>query len=365
MRALRGSSTLIAEWRRAPRRLGALLAAWLLALGASAAPSRVAVVRPPSDDSWLSEALTRVQAELAAAGFAVTVLDSAPGQEPRTLVEAAALEPPPVATFVLVRGETGAAADIWVGDRLTRKTSVRRLDVTDVPRARAAEVLAVRAVELLRASLLEATVREPSGDAASTALPPDVAHWMAPAPAGDRSRGSASRPERASLRAGLGAAMIAFVHDSPPAFAPLLCLSYGRGSWSGRISIVAPAFGGHVSAQGGSASIRQDSALFELVGAWPRSGSVAGVLSAGAGAYHWHVVGEAAAPFSAQEGDGFGALFDAGAGLSVRLADSAGLFSDVHALALVPGVDVAIAEATVHTARSPIALFTLGFWVAL
>jgi hypothetical protein len=237
--------------------------------------------------------------------------------------------------------------------------------VADVAASRAPEVLAVRAVELLRASLLEATVHEAT-TAQQAPLPADVAHWMKPAVV-DRTveppSPAAPLHGRGGLGLGLGAAMIGLLRGSPPAFAPVLRASYGGESWSGRLSVVAPALGSRVSAEGGAATIRQECVTLEVVGTWPARSPIAAVLSAGAGAYHWHVTGEASSPYVAHSGDSAGALFDAGAGVAIRLGASAGFLADVHALGLAPGVDVAIAGSSVKLAGTPLLLTTAGFWV--
>ena len=82
------------------------------------------------------------------------------------------------AVLVLPKGR-GAAVDLMVVDRATRKTVVRTVEATAAPGDGAAAEVALRAVELLQASLLEASHPPPAARAlpapASPALPTDVA----------------------------------------------------------------------------------------------------------------------------------------------------------------------------------------------
>ncbi len=82
------------------------------------------------------------------------------------------------ATIAIVTTDLGAAADVWIADRLTGKTVVRRVVVPDPALPTAASDLAVRSVELLRASLLE--LREPSQRGRE--LPEEISRFPAPTP---------------------------------------------------------------------------------------------------------------------------------------------------------------------------------------
>jgi hypothetical protein len=330
----------------------------LLGARALAASSRVALVESGTEDELVHEALTRVRAELLAAGFDVQVLEGASDATPRDRVEAAKLDPPPVATLSLLRTGEGAAADVWVSDRLTGKTLVRRVDVNDVSRARAPTVLAVRTVELLRASLLEAT-EEPEATKATPEtprrrpVPKDVVRWMTPKPT--------PIPPSAFVRAEIGAALLVGFPGSPPAYAPVIRLGYGGESWSVRLGIVAPAVGAEVKAAAGSASVRQDLVELELVAAWPARGPWAFVASLGGGASHFHVQGSALPPWLVHQGDDWTFATDAGVGGLLRLGSRVGLLADFHAILLAPNVAVQIGDVQ-ETVRRPMELATLGVW---
>jgi hypothetical protein len=351
----------------------------LLVLGLLTAPSlaaersRVALVRASGDDALLAEATTRLQAELGALGFEVVLVDPTEGGDARASVEAAHLTPPPIATLALSHEGSSAAADVWVADGLTAKTSVRRIDVRDVSQDRAPSVLAVRAVELLRASLLEAArpPHEKQGEEASGGKPPAVPPPPLPrdverfVDAGGDDGGAASRwpPTKTGIRAELGAALLTSLSGSSPAFGPMLRVGYGSDRLSGRISVVAPAFGAGVDAPAGSASIRQELAVFELVTTLPPSSRFLAVLSAGAGVHHARIDGSASPPFSPDSGDSWGFLGVAGAGVGLRLGASSGLLLDVHALFRTPLLAVQVGDVTFES-RTPELATTAGFWEA-
>lgn len=174
-----------------------------MAASAVAGSSRVVLVRPAGSDALLAEATTRLSAELTAAGFLVTVLDAAPGTDPKTEVESQNLDPAPVATLALSHLGPSATVDVWVADRLTGKTLVRHVNVGPATRDRAPSVLAVRAVELLRASLLEATTPEAARNSSGPfPVPDDVAKWMSPN--GATTPNPASAPNAAASAATAG-----------------------------------------------------------------------------------------------------------------------------------------------------------------
>jgi hypothetical protein len=389
-----------------------------LAASGVAGSSRVVLVRPAGSDALLAEATTRLSAELTAAGFLVTVLDAAPGTDPKTEVESQNLDPAPVATLALSHLGASATADVWVADRVTGKTLVRHVNVGPAARDRAPTVLAVRAVELLRASLLEATTPQAARSSSGPfPVPDDVAKWMSPsgpatpnagntpsagsaldaagsapapaepskpnavAPAPSRpvssSDATASEPssagstkdfarddgasKRVHFTAELGAGGIFGVHGAGAALAPVVRGAVGSSSLAGRLSIVAPAFGAHVATAGGSASIRQELAALEIVGTWPRRSVLSVVGSIGAGALHWHIAGTANAPNLAHSGDAWAAVADVGVGGRLRLGGRSGVLLDVHSVFLTPRPAVEIAGREAASASEPLAVVTLGF----
>jgi hypothetical protein len=128
---------------------------------------RVAVQAPPE----LRATCTRVRAELASRGFRAIVLEPPVPLDRATLEETAA-RLGAIAILSLAPNERGV--EIWATDRLTGKTVLRQIDGAGGDDA----VLAHRAVEALRASLLELRLSEepvPRAIDALVALPSEAA----------------------------------------------------------------------------------------------------------------------------------------------------------------------------------------------
>lgn len=120
---------------------------------ASDGPTRVALIEDPADSSILP----RLRAELAGLGLDVTLVPKKTDEQlPRDLIEAARTAEA-AAAFRIVLGE--GQADVWIADRVTGKVVLREM----LPRGAQIDgrVVALRAVELLRVSLLELDVRKP------------------------------------------------------------------------------------------------------------------------------------------------------------------------------------------------------------
>ncbi len=143
-------------------------AAWLSLLfalavaGRAGASPRVAVVRGEheADPEGLEP---RLRAELESAGFEVVIVRV---EQPasRDQLEATARRTESFAAIALIRPAGGEAVDVWVIDRVTGKTVLRRIEAPTAS-AETGSILAVRAVELLRASLIELHLRTtPSGE---------------------------------------------------------------------------------------------------------------------------------------------------------------------------------------------------------
>jgi len=113
---------------------------------------RVVLVGPPEADAVLTEAFNRLRGELAMHGFEVDIQTADGAVSPENLAQRAESSQA-VASVTFVRNEAFATADIKISDRVTGKTSIRTIATpagTD-----GASLLALRAVELLRASLRE------------------------------------------------------------------------------------------------------------------------------------------------------------------------------------------------------------------
>jgi hypothetical protein len=135
---------------------------------------RIVVVASTPDDSIA----LRIRAELKALHFEVVELTESgpPSREP---LEGAARRSDAVAAVRLVPSSAGV--EVWIVDRVTGKTVLREI-VSDDPRSPAASAtIALRVVELLRASLMELNApRPPPGEIEPPLL---VRELVPPAPA--------------------------------------------------------------------------------------------------------------------------------------------------------------------------------------
>ena len=331
--------------------------AWLAWAGtAMAAPARVALVHEREPSALEQRTLTRLRAELVAAGFEVTEIERR-GDDAR---EAAEAEPGVTGVFatIAVVPRTADAADIWVADRVTGKTTVRRIAPGGSGRD-SATVLAVRAVELLQASLLEAVEPPPRTDPAKTreappppvaSLPSDVSAWMqARRPPTE----SPSSDARFSLQAGAG--LLHSFDGIGPAFLPAIGLAYRlTNDMSLGLRAGGPAFAADLQATGGTIAVRQELVSLEVMYAFlPLASTVRPVAIAGVGAYHLAVVGAASPPYKGESDDLFAALLAVGPGAKLRLGHRVSLLGDLRVLFIAPQPVVRAAGTEVGSMSRP------------
>ena len=239
---------------------------------AETARSQVALVRPATGDRLLREAGVRLRAELLDAGFEVIDVERAPG-DARSGVEGPTNADSSFATVAMNRAPSGAFADIWIGDRVTGKTVVRRLEVGEG--ANATNVLAIRALELLRASLLEVGTKTATAEPERSA-PKDVMQWLEPA---------LPRPETPLLAGntlGVGVLALDALGKIGMAFGPTLHFSHGFGPCFARLLVAAPLVGPELSTAAGNATVREQLASLAIgVASQPRPFGVTAWLGVG------------------------------------------------------------------------------------
>jgi len=156
--------------------------------GASSATPTATVVllRPSHPAPGSAEALVRLRGELIAAGFAVQMTDVPASADLRAAVDRAAARGRADAVIAILGDPARPSAELRIVDRATGKTVARQVPVPDDP-TRAAEILSIRALELLRAGLLEVSLA--AGDEAKAAPSP-----------GRQAAGAARAPAEAAKR---------------------------------------------------------------------------------------------------------------------------------------------------------------------
>jgi len=292
---------------------------------ARAEAARVALVHAERPDALEQRTLTRLRAELAAAGFEVADVVRSQGTDR----EAAEIDPKLGGVFatIVIAPRSPDAADVWVADRITGKTLVRRVE-GGAERGDVAAVLAVRAVELLQASLLEAVGHAPRREQAAMApMPPDVSAWM-----------QKSLPRtRSAFALEVGVGLIHSFDAIPPAIVPAFGLSYRLfAPLSLRLRASAPAFPADLETPYGTIAVHQDLASIDLVYAPTLGGPIRPLAMLGAGIYHLGVVGTAAPPYEGQRGNVFSAMYDAGVGARFPLGPQVSLVADLRLLYVAP-----------------------------
>ncbi|MGD0528929.1 MAG: hypothetical protein ABSE49_27575 [Polyangiaceae bacterium] len=337
------------------------------ASSARAEGSRVVIVRDRSADAVVDRAEVRLAAELRAAGFQVEERVVEGDDDARRVVEEPA-DGGPFATVLLRRTGARAATDVWVADHVTHKTVVRRLGSRGAGDA-GDRALALRVVELMRASLVEGLVLPADDDAPPPearpappprALPPDVSAWTRDA--------LREPPPRRSPHVGLalGVAGAFAGPDLGLALAPALHVSwYPTASWSVGVLGVGPGFGAKVSAAEGTASVRQELALAEVAFEPAPTGVASVFVSLGAGAYHLYASGDATPPYTSGSDDAWAALLAAGAGLKVRLSGATSVVVDAREVLTLPRPVVVFASERVAAAMHPGTLGALSLAVDL
>jgi hypothetical protein len=337
-----------------------VLAHVVVAKGAQAEPSRsrVAIVRTSGSDRLLREASTRLHAELGDAGFDVVEIERAPG-DPRDEVEQAEGTTDAFATVAMNRTGSGAAADIWISDHVTGKTVVRRLRVGAEPNA--AAVLAIRALELLRASLLEVAAPAPE-TTAPRAAPADVMKWVEPTLPSRAPR--LAGPYRGTLL-GVGALALHGLRGVGPAIGPTLRLSHPvYGPFFARLSLAGPLVGPEITRAEGTASVRQEFASLDF--GWASDAAPLGAFAwVGIGAFDLHVTGSAEGPYHSKSEGVLSFLGMVGFGGVARASERVAFTAELIGLGLVPQPVVVIANQDAGRAGAPSLGLSLGVVVVL
>jgi hypothetical protein len=329
--------------------------AFLLAAATAVADLRyrVVVLRPAVTDDVTSDALARVRGELTAAGFEVSELPPAAALEVRTALETVGRELDPIAAFAIVRAPAGNTAEIWVCDRMAGKSVIQsvRLDAPGAPgEPSRSVVLAVQAVELLKASLAQ--------------------YWLAsqrrasPPPSGDGGAGPGA-PPAAYVTAGPGVAAAVGLLDSVgtvgPVWQPIVRVSYGgAGGWAGRISVGGLGTEAELRAPAGSAQIRQTFGVVEILRGFRAGKRVQPVAAIGAGVYRARVAGVGAANYQGVVQESWSALAVAGVGAVVPLVARVALTADAQIALAFPDTVVRLDYAEAGRIGRPSLLLSAG-----
>jgi hypothetical protein len=344
--------------------LAIAIAAGAATAPAHADPQRVALVRPTGADPTIAEAMHRIHGELRAEGFDVVEVDAppdstAPAASPDagptaapSATQAAAPGATPIATITLSMDEGTRVAELRVFDRLTNKIVVRRAPVEPEAAAHPAEVLAVRAVELLRASLLELLVEPRRPAAAPASDVRQASRWAARAlPAEQQPK---TEPIWPAWAIEAGAAILGDFGGVPPAVLPLARVRRSiAGPVGARLTIAGLGTQPHVTTSAGSAAVTQAFGLAEVVATLGAMWPVRPFFTLGAGAAYVGVEGKTSGPYLPRNDARWGFAGDVGAGMEIRLGKHLSLSFEGHALGIAPYPVVQILRADVAKTGEP------------
>jgi hypothetical protein len=278
--------------------------------------------------------MTRIRGELVADGFEVVVVDS-PARLDSASSAPTAQDAGALASIELVVDAEGHAAELRVMDRLTNKTVTRRTTIEAPEASKFAQVLAVRAVELLRASLLELLIQAHPPPA--LAAPPAVA-----AVTGRASQWAASAldlEDESTWGVDAGTAVLAGFDGIDPALLGVIRVRRAIGHpFELRATVAGLGTEPRIQRAIGSARVSQQMGFLEVVLEMWNKSVVHPVVSLGAGALYVAVDGQAAgaSPYVGVRSSGWAFAADAGVGAELRLTDRFHLSLEGHALITRP-----------------------------
>jgi hypothetical protein len=319
--------------------------------------STVILVRPANPVATTAEALVRMHGELVSAGFDVEIAAAIPGADPRASLEQTANGSNVDAVVAILGDASPGSVEVWVIDRVTGKSVVRRVP-SQAGSERAAEILAIRAIELLRASLLEvAMVGDSEAPALSKPPPVEVTRFVA----------HALEPRReAHWAIEVGGSLVANFAGVGPALLPMIRLEHTLGL-RGLVRVTAAGMGtrSNVQASSGSAEVAQQFVLVEAALRLRPHRRLRPIFSLGAGARHTTAEGRALWPDQGQSAGQWSFLADAGAGLRLSVLSRFEIALDLHAQLAQPYPAIRFLGSNTATAGRPDLLpsLTLIAWL--
>jgi hypothetical protein len=341
---------------------GVVVAILMFVGGARAAATLVVLARTPAaagqaESPLAAEIVHRMRGELVADGFRVAVVDPEPDLDRVGLLRRAASEArADVAAGLFVDG-ADAGIELVLLDAIAGRTSRRRPPAaSDAPEP---EVVARRAVDFLRASLLDFVVESLRGT-----VPPLAQPAPPPPPAPVPAAGPRSLAVRGGAEAGVGT--LFGLGGVDPAIAPVLRARLELGPVFGvRLTGVWPTTRPSVHAAAGDAQVAQGVALVEGTATLWSSARLRFVAVLGAGAYYVAVHGTGNPPEQGQDTSTVAAAVDAGLGFAAPLAPHFAVVVEAHVLASQPGVAVRFAGVDAARVGRPtlLAMLTLAAWL--
>jgi hypothetical protein len=322
----------------------------------------VVVVRPASASPGSTEVMSRLRGELLSLGVDVVIAErhvaGAPGpMDPRAWLEGDASGRAPDAVLDVVGDVAPTAVDSWILEKKSGRAEVSRAALERTADADPGQ-LAIRAVEVLRSSLLEIDLAARTrGAPAVASAPAAVAHQET------RTSASLDAP-RFSLEA--GAAVLAGLDGVGPALVPIVRAGWAARSWFALQATLA-GLGSRPEIATSTASARL-AQQYGTVGACVYGSpahALAPYLALAAGALRTAIDGQADPPGSGHFVERWSFVLDGSVGGRLRLPGRYQLALAAHVQIAEPYVAIYFMNDRVATTGRPNLLvsLTVGAWL--
>jgi hypothetical protein len=346
--------------------------AWLLTSAGARAEyhHRVLLLERTGSDPRDHEVMTRVRAELSAAGFDVLVLPVVE-EDPKLAVESAGRELRPASVLLVERVSRTASdediggTELWLADRMLGKTVVLRLRPaprdtlgSDTSDSNEAARVAVQAVELVKARLAELSLTRQREEAASKPPPPSP---PPPPPVERETRGA-----RPNLAGALG--MLEGFRDGQRALTPVVRLGVALPEgWTGEIlalelrgSFVGLGGAARVTHGPGAATLRHTMIGLDAVMRFGPGRRIQPFVSLGAGMLALDVTGDAPEPYRNESERTLSGLVNVSAGVWLQPVSGFGLVLEGQLMNAWSKTVVRIAGDAATEVAAPLLLLSAG-----
>jgi len=349
--------------RRHAGRLACAAVVWLgtAIVGPAAAraeATHVVLLQPATASPGARRCLTLIREELVGGGFEVETVDPGPAKDPFSLADSMQAQPRAVATIGLVGDPEVGRAEIWILDRTGDKTEVRRLPAPSENPERVGEVLAVRTIEVLRASALKLLVERSRPAPGPPPAPPPAPMRPAPIPAKCPPEGAVPRQRVVALETGVSLLVSSTKLD--PAVVPVARLRVGAsGALVARLTLAGLGTRPRVETSRGTATIEQELGLLEVAAAFRRDRSLSPVVTLGGGALHVQSDGQGVGSYIGRRDERWAALIGIGAGLVAGFGRQLAVSLEVHVMLAAPYPLVRFADLDAAALARPAGWITL------
>jgi hypothetical protein len=335
---------------RVPRRV--LWSCLVAAIAGNAAAQRVALVRPEGQDEVLVDAFNRLGAELRIHRFETQVVDLPVAEDPSRVLAEVARREHALASIAFLHRNGKTTVDLWLVDRVSGKTTMRTIQVRKG--ADASSVLAIRAVDLLRASLGEFEPGERP--------PPDVREVdPGPVPPAVEALALDDEPNVMVRAEGM---LLAPGPRYGVAYGPEVGLYASAGDFAFGLHFAGPLVGASLDTPKGSASVTEEIVALEGRALVARTPRLDVGVSVNAGAFFLQAEGRAEPPLRSKSASEWSLLGGAGVHSDIKLLPRLAIGLSLRALGLFPRVGVAV-DTESELLGMPLVAASLGVRVGL